>query len=72
MIRILVDWDGVCVESEAAKGLGWLTGAMLVSNYFFMKLAYLARPDMLLTLWLVGGWMATLAARSSTRARTVE
>ena len=28
MIRILVDWDGVCVESEAAKGLGWLTGAL--------------------------------------------
>jgi 4-amino-4-deoxy-L-arabinose transferase-like glycosyltransferase len=39
-------------------GVGWMAGLMLVANYTCFKLGYLARPDMLLTLWLVLGWMA--------------
>jgi len=46
---------------DAAEGeaLGWLAGLMLVANYTFFKLGYLARPDMLLTLWLMLGWLAS-------------
>ena len=48
---------------DAARGgtVGWLTGIMLVDNYSFFKLGYLARPDMLLTLWLLLGWIAATA-----------
>jgi 4-amino-4-deoxy-L-arabinose transferase-like glycosyltransferase len=38
--------------------LGWLAGICLVANYSFFKLGYLARPDMLLALWLLVGWIA--------------
>jgi len=40
------------------QSIGWLAGMLFVANYTIFKLGYLARPDMLLTLWLVLGWMA--------------
>ena len=49
------------LDPETSGRLGWLAGAMLASCYFFFKLAYLARPDMLLTLFLFVGWMAGTA-----------
>lgn len=45
------------LDSKHSGALGWLTGMMLASNYMFFKLGYLARPDMVLTLWLVLGWI---------------
>lgn len=42
-------------------GVGWLAGMMFVASYTIFKLGYLARPDMLLTLWLIGGWVAGTA-----------
>jgi 4-amino-4-deoxy-L-arabinose transferase-like glycosyltransferase len=41
--------------------LGWVAGLAFVANYTIFKLGYLARPDMLLTLWLLLGWMAGTA-----------
>jgi 4-amino-4-deoxy-L-arabinose transferase-like glycosyltransferase len=38
--------------------IGWLAGLCFVANYAVFKLGYLARPDMLLTLWLLIGWLA--------------
>jgi 4-amino-4-deoxy-L-arabinose transferase-like glycosyltransferase len=38
--------------------LGWLAGLALVCSASMFKLGYLARPDMLLTLWLLLGWIA--------------
>jgi len=38
--------------------LGWLAGMAFVSGYTIFKLGYLARPDMVLTLWLLLGWWA--------------
>ncbi|HWB19968.1 MAG TPA: hypothetical protein VG711_06690 [Phycisphaerales bacterium] len=39
--------------------LGPLAAMMTVSNHTIFKLGYLARPDMLLTLWLILGWLIT-------------
>ncbi|MHC5022539.1 MAG: hypothetical protein ACYTGG_01330 [Planctomycetota bacterium] len=36
--------------------VGWLAGIAFVANYLIFKLGYLARPDMLLTLWIAAGW----------------
>jgi 4-amino-4-deoxy-L-arabinose transferase-like glycosyltransferase len=41
--------------------LGWLAAMCLVANYTFFKLGYLARPDMLLAVWLLLGWCAGTA-----------
>jgi 4-amino-4-deoxy-L-arabinose transferase-like glycosyltransferase len=41
--------------------LGWLAALCLVANYSVFKLGYLARPDMLLALWLLLGWCACTA-----------
>ena len=43
------------------RWLGWTAGTCLAANYTIFKLGYLARPDMLLTLWLVLGWGAATA-----------
>jgi 4-amino-4-deoxy-L-arabinose transferase-like glycosyltransferase len=40
---------------------GWWCGVILCAAYPLFKLAGLARPDMLLTLWLVLGWAACTA-----------
>ncbi len=52
---------------DAAQGqtVGWLAGLMLAANYTTFKLGYLARPDMLLTLWLLLGWLAATALLTS-------
>jgi 4-amino-4-deoxy-L-arabinose transferase-like glycosyltransferase len=43
----------------AGRGLlGWLAAMCLMANYPFFKLGYLARPDMLLVLWVLVGWCA--------------
>ena len=46
------------LDGDRFGALGWLAGLMVVANYSFFKLGYLARPDMLLTLWLTLGWVA--------------
>lgn len=38
------------------RSLGWLAAMIFVANYMMFKLGYLARPDMLLTLWLLIAW----------------
>ncbi len=38
--------------------LGWLSALLFVCNFAVFKLAYLARPDMVLALWLFWGWIA--------------
>jgi len=38
--------------------VGWLAGLIFLSGYTVFKLGYLARPDMLLVLWMVLGWAA--------------
>ncbi len=46
------------LDGDRFGALGWLAGLMVTANYTFFKLGYLARPDMLLTLWLTLGWVA--------------
>ncbi len=41
--------------------LGGLAAMIFLSSYTIFKIAYLARPDMLLTLWLLAGWVAATA-----------
>jgi 4-amino-4-deoxy-L-arabinose transferase-like glycosyltransferase len=49
---------GSRMDPTANGVLGWLAATFVVANYSFFKLGYLARPDMLLTLWLLLGWAA--------------
>jgi 4-amino-4-deoxy-L-arabinose transferase-like glycosyltransferase len=49
---------GRWLNPTGGGALGWLAGMCLVANYSFFKLGYLARPDMLLALWLLLGWCA--------------
>ncbi len=58
------------LDGAGGGTVGWLAGMMLVTNYSFFKLGYLARPDMLLTLWLLLGWMAATALLLSKPERT--
>jgi dTDP-4-amino-4,6-dideoxygalactose transaminase/4-amino-4-deoxy-L-arabinose transferase-like glycosyltransferase len=46
------------LDPAGGEALGWLAAMCLVANYSFFKLGYLARPDMLLVLWLLLGWWA--------------
>lgn len=57
---IVVRWAPALVGS-GDRAVGWLAGLALVANFLIFKLGYLARPDMLLTLWLVLGWFASTA-----------
>lgn len=41
--------------------VGWLAGLALVACYPMFKLGYLARPDMLLVLWMFLAWIASTA-----------
>lgn len=45
-------------ERVLGRGVGFLAATMLVATYAMYKLGYLARPDMLLTLWLTIAWLA--------------
>lgn len=49
-------------DSAPFRGAGWLAGIILVANHTMFKLGYVARPDMLLTMWLTLAWMAATAA----------
>ncbi len=46
------------IPGAHTSGAGWLAGLVLVSNYTIFKTGYLARPDMLLVLWMFAGWAA--------------
>ncbi len=52
---------GRWLDPAGGGSLGWVTGMMFVANYAVFKLGYLARPDMLLVMWLLGGWMSATA-----------
>lgn len=45
-------------ERVLGRGVGFLAATMLLTTYAMFKLGFLARPDMLLTLWLTLAWMA--------------
>jgi len=45
-------------DPARARAIGWLAALMLPANYTLFKLGALVRPDMLLTFWLVAGWIA--------------
>jgi 4-amino-4-deoxy-L-arabinose transferase-like glycosyltransferase len=58
MLAIAACWLAAVLYGERiAAGAGWLAGMMLASSLMMFKLGYLARPDMLLALWLLLGWM---------------
>jgi len=64
-----LDAETVTGRGLNASGLVAPTAVMIVAcNYAFFKLSYLARPDTLLTLWLVFGWAAatSLVLKSQT------
>jgi len=44
--------------ADESSAMGWIAGMMFASSYTIFKLGYLARPDMLLTLWLLLGWVS--------------
>lgn len=46
------------LDDDPRGTLGWLAGIAFAVNYTMFKLAWLARPDMLLTLWLLLGWVS--------------
>ena len=48
---------GRWLDRDGDQSVGWLAGLILVSNATIFKLGYLARPDMVLTLWLLLAWM---------------
>ena len=58
---LLVELGGR-IDIARSQMLGWIAGMMLPANYTIFKLCYLARPDMLLTLWLSIAWAACTAA----------
>jgi len=55
-------WVGSRIDRSHGGLVGWMAGLGIVSTQMFFKLGYLARPDMVLTLWLVLGWMACTSA----------
>lgn len=64
---------GRSIDDEHGGALGSWAGAALVTNYGMFKLGFLARPDMLLTLWLLLAWVLGTGvimhpARSGARA----
>jgi 4-amino-4-deoxy-L-arabinose transferase-like glycosyltransferase len=54
----LMVWWGRRFDLPGRGQLGWLAAMCMVANYSFFKLGYLARPDMLLVLWVFLGWCA--------------
>ena len=49
------------IPGAMSNGAGWLAGVMFLANYTIFKIGYLARPDMLLVLWMFVGWAAATA-----------
>jgi len=54
---LLVMRLGRAIDIKSGGALGWLAGLCLVTNYGVFKLGFLARPDMVLTTWLLLAWM---------------
>jgi 4-amino-4-deoxy-L-arabinose transferase-like glycosyltransferase len=52
---------GRWLDQDGDGSVGWLAGLAFVSNYTIFKLGFLARPDMLLTLWLLLAWITSTA-----------
>ncbi len=57
----LVARVGRRLDAVNGRRIGWLAAMMFASNYTMFKLGYLARPDMLLTLWLLIAWASATA-----------
>jgi len=59
-------------DPAAGRALGWLAALMLPANLTLFKLSTLARPDMVLTFWMLAGWAAAtivlIDARQGRRA----
>jgi 4-amino-4-deoxy-L-arabinose transferase-like glycosyltransferase len=53
---LLILWIGQRIDTSEPRLLGWIAASTLPANYTMFKLGYLARPDMLLTLWLTMAW----------------
>jgi 4-amino-4-deoxy-L-arabinose transferase-like glycosyltransferase len=49
---------GRWIDRSGDGSVGWLAGLAFVGNYTIFKLGFLARPDMLLTLWMLLAWMS--------------
>lgn len=49
------------LDSHGDQSVGWIAGLILASTFTIFKLGYLARPDMLLTLWLLLAWISATA-----------
>ncbi len=67
---------GRAIGGPENESLGWLAGVIVAANYTLFKLSYVARPDMLLTMWLTLGWAVATALlvsadSGSTRRRSV-
>jgi len=59
----LVRWGSRLVGGRSGgsggeRAIGWLAGMIFLSGYTIFKLAYLARPDMVLTFFMFAGWVA--------------
>src|SRR5690606_4244122 len=46
------------IDHDLRGTLGWVAGMAFALHYTMFKLAWLARPDMLLTMWLLIGWLS--------------
>lgn len=60
VLGLIATWLLAVVVGECVlrvRGLGFLSAAMLVAGYTIFKLGYLARPDMLVVLWLAVAWV---------------
>lgn len=58
---VVVAGLGRAFDERQGARLGAAAALILVSNYTIFKLGYLARPDMLLTLWLTLAWACATA-----------
>lgn len=63
VLAFLICWAvivrlGRTLDHDPRGTLGWVAGIAFALNYTMFKLAWLARPDMLLTLWLLVGWVS--------------
>ncbi len=57
------------IDPDPDGSMGWVAGMMVPACYAFFKLGSLARPDMVLTLWLFLGWVAATALLLAPRSR---
>jgi 4-amino-4-deoxy-L-arabinose transferase-like glycosyltransferase len=54
---LVILWLGQRIDTSEHRLLGWVAASILPANYTMFKLGYLARPDMMLTLWLTLAWI---------------